>query len=119
METPDWQPNHRHQLLTTPDLRFDAAGCEMETQVKRTLLGIIMGIVWITIEAQECFARELPRQSVVNGQRLQPRDDDLRVLGRPDVTESEAAEVDRLYRELLHCNGPDVTHNACARVRTH
>jgi hypothetical protein len=53
--------------------------------------------------AQSVLAHELPRHSIVDGQRLQPREDDLKSVGRPDVTPSQAAEIDHLYRQLLHC----------------
>ena len=48
-------------------------------------------------------ARQLPRQSVVHGQRLQPRENDLESFAITDVSPSQAAEIERLYRDLLHC----------------
>jgi hypothetical protein len=84
---------------------FNAA---LKTSLRRKLLAcvalaILAGGVSAMVDAQSAAARELPMQSIVNGQRLQPRDDDLRAIHHPDVTASQAAEIDRLYRELLHC----------------
>ena len=62
--------------------------------------GAAMLAVSLVVAAQPVRARELPQRSVVNGQRLQPRDRDLKDFGYSDVTSSQAAEVDRLYREL-------------------
>jgi hypothetical protein len=59
------------------------------------------GEQWQARNGNALSVRQLPRQSIVQGQRLQPREDDLKSLGRPDVNSSQAAEIDRLYRELL------------------
>ena len=50
-------------------------------------------------------ARELPLQSTIDGHRVQPTQEELRALDRPDVTRSQADEIDRLYRELLGPKG--------------
>jgi len=82
--------------------------------VKRILLAVIVGGVSIAVSVQPSWTRELPRQSIVHGRRFQPRDDDLRALGYPDVTALQAVEIDRLYRELLHCEGAGTdAHGAC------
>jgi hypothetical protein len=48
--------------------------------------------------------RQLPRQAIVHGQNLRPRENDLKSLDVTDVSPLQAAEIDRLYRELLHCS---------------
>jgi len=48
--------------------------------------------------------RELPMRAIVNGHNVQPRGDRLKALGYPDLTSSEAKEVDRLYRQLMANN---------------
>jgi hypothetical protein len=63
--------------------------------------GAAIGELWQARNGATLPARQLPRQSIVHGQRLQPREDDLKSLGQPDVNSSQAGEIDRLYRELL------------------
>jgi hypothetical protein len=45
--------------------------------------------------------RGLPMHAVIAGRNLQPRGDQLEVLGYSDLTSRQAAEVDHLYRELM------------------
>lgn len=78
----------------------------LKTSLRRKALGwialaVLTAGVPATVGAQSATARELPMQSIVDGHRLQPRADDLRAIHRPDVTASEAAEIDRLYGEIL------------------
>ena len=85
-------PNRRAGVLKT-SLRRKALGW--------IALAVLTAGVPATVGAQSATARELPMQSIVDGHRLQPRADDLRAIHRPDVTASEAAEIDRLYGEIL------------------
>src|ERR1700722_15277083 len=48
--------------------------------------------------------RELPMRAIVNGHNVQPRGGRLKAPGYPDLTSSEAKEVDRLYRQLMPNN---------------
>ena len=43
-------------------------------------------------------------KAIVNGHTVQPKPSDLRT---PDVTTRDAADVDRLYRELMELTAPD------------
>jgi hypothetical protein len=49
-------------------------------------------------------AREFPSHPIINGHRLQPNNRELRAIGHPDITASEAEEVDRLYQMLTRCS---------------
>ena len=60
-------------------------------------------------------ARQLPRQSIVHGQRLQPRENDLESFAITDVSPSQAAEIERLYRDLLHCHGCGIPSDLSAK----
>ena len=44
---------------------------------------------------------DLPMRAIVHGHNIQPRDDQLKTLGYPDLTAQEADEVDRLYQEIV------------------
>jgi hypothetical protein len=67
-------------------------------------ISIVLVIMAVFVETQAAQARQLPRQSIVHGQRLQPRENDLESLAITDVSPSQAAEIERLYRDLLHCS---------------
>jgi hypothetical protein len=67
-------------------------------------LAMIAAMVSITAGPPHAQARELPLHSIVNGDRLQPHETQLKALGYSDVTPSQAAEIDRLYRQLTHCS---------------
>jgi hypothetical protein len=54
-------------------------------------------------QTHSALARQLPRQSIVHGQRLQPRENDLESFAITGVSPSQAAEIEGLYRDLLHC----------------
>jgi hypothetical protein len=43
-------------------------------------------------------------KAIVNGHPVQPKPSDLRT---PDITTRDAADVDRLYRELMELTAPD------------
>jgi hypothetical protein len=79
-----------------------------------TSIVLIAAVVATVAETQSAQTRQLPRQSIVHGQRLQPRESDLVSLSITDVSPSQAAEIDRLYRELLHCArcGAPTDHSA-------
>ena len=96
------------QIKKADDSVLNTFTAALKTSLRRQLfgwaaLGILAGGVSPLIGVQSAAARELPMHSIVNGQRLQPRGDDLRAFHHPDVTASQAAEIDRLYRELLPC----------------
>jgi len=44
---------------------------------------------------------ELPMRAIVSGHNVQPRDDRMKALGYSDLTAEQAADVDRLYRQLI------------------
>lgn len=64
-------------------------------------LAVLAAGMSATAVAQSATARELPMQSIVHGHRLQPRADAQRAINHPDVTASGAAEIDRLYGQVL------------------
>jgi hypothetical protein len=53
---------------------------------------------------------ELPMQAVINSHTVQPRNNQLQVLGIPDTTSAEDAEIDELYRELMQEHHADMQH---------
>jgi hypothetical protein len=75
----------------------------VSTVAKAISIFLFAATVATSAETQSAHARQLPKQSIVHGQRLQPRESDLESLSITHVSPQEAAEVDRLYRELLHC----------------
>jgi len=75
----------------------------VKTVAKAVSVVLIAASVTALAEIQPAPARQLPRQPIVHGQNLQPRQRDLDSLGLSDTTPSQAAEIDKLYRELLHC----------------
>lgn len=45
--------------------------------------------------------------SIIDGHRIQPRQAELRADGIKDVTAAEAAEIDRLYQQLMASRPPE------------
>ena len=45
--------------------------------------------------------RDRPLHAVIHGHPVQPRESQLQALGEPDVTPTESAEIDELYRKLM------------------
>jgi hypothetical protein len=75
----------------------------VRTVAKAISIVLIAASVATSAENLSAQPRQLPKQSIVLGQRLQPRHSDLASLNIRDVSPAQAAEIDRLYRELLHC----------------
>lgn len=67
------------------------------------LFAVVASVEFAIPGAYSDPARTSPMRSIVNGQRLQPTDRELKAIGAPDVSATQAAEVDRLYRQLMHC----------------
>ena len=42
-----------------------------------------------------------PLHAVIDGHPVQPRESQLQALGDPDTTAAQAAEVDKLYQQLM------------------
>jgi hypothetical protein len=76
----------------------------VRTITKAISVVLVTGIMAAFVETQAAQARQLPRQSIVHSQRLQPRENDLESLAVTDVSPSQAAEIERLYGDLLHCS---------------
>jgi hypothetical protein len=72
-------------------------------------LAMIAAVLSITAGVPHVQARYLPLHSVVNGNRLQPHESELKALGYSDVTPVQAAEINRLYRQLTHCSSEKCT----------
>ena len=51
--------------------------------------------------SSEPMQHELPMRAIVSGHNVQPRDDRMKALGYSDLTAEQAADVDRLYRQLI------------------
>lgn len=75
----------------------------LRSTLKSASLAILLGVAASLPGVRLSFAHELPLQSVIDGKRVQPNEKELQALGDPDVTGSQAAEVDQLYRMLTHC----------------
>lgn len=78
-------------------------------------LVLIAASVTAFAEIQSALARQLPRQAIVHGRNLQPRENDLKSLGITDVSPLQAAEIDKLYRDLLHCSRCGIATNPSAK----
>ena len=57
---------------------------------------------------------ELPMRAIVHGHNIQPRGDQLKALGYPDLASQEANEVDRLYQEIMKNSIAGTRTSSCA-----
>lgn len=73
------------------------------TRLKRASLAVLLGAALSMFGALPAPTHELPLQSIIDGHRLQPSEKELSAIDHPDVTASQAAEVDQLYQMLTHC----------------
>lgn len=73
---------------------------------KYATIAALAGAPLILIATPRALSQDLPLRAVINGHHVQPRDDQLRAIGHPDVTPAEAAEIDRLYSDLMRSEGP-------------
>ena len=63
-------------------------------------------------EAQSVPRDPPPLHAVIDGHPVQPRASQLRALGDPDVTSSQAAEVNKLYHQLMQNSHLDALRQA-------
>jgi len=47
------------------------------------------------------LSNELPMRAVVDGHPVQPTESQLEAIGHPDMTTSEAKEINNLYNQLM------------------
>ena len=67
------------------------------------LAAIALGSLFTLSLARAEEAKPLPHTSpwpIQQGHNLQPRADQLRAMGRDDITAQESREIDRLYKQL-------------------
>jgi hypothetical protein len=106
----------RGMFAVQPLALLKALGDARVAKAVTRLISIVLIAANVTALAgiQSTQARQLPRQAIVRGQNLQPRENDLKSLGITDVSPQQAAEIDKLYRELLHCSRCGVPTNPSA-----
>lgn len=73
------------------------------------LLGAVAISASLVIPASPILGREFQMHSIIDGHRIQPRQSELRADGVSDVTVAEAAEIDRLYQQLMASRPPEYT----------
>ena len=73
---------------------------------KYATIAALAGAPLILIATPQARSHDLPLHAVIDGHHVQPREDQLRALGQPDVTPAQAAEIERLYAELMRSEEP-------------